>query len=240
MKLFFDLHLHSCLSPCGDDDMTPANLAAMCALAGLDIAALTDHNSTRNCPAFCEAAARNGLLAVPGMELTTREEVHVVCLFPDLSAAEAFCAYVYARLPGYANNRALFGPQIVMDAQDGVLDEETRPLAAAADIGLYEVAGLIARYGGIAYPAHIDRPSFSVLSNLGVWDPGMGFSLAELSHNCPAGLTKRPDLTGLRFVTASDAHMLEQVRTAAQIMDIPEKTIASVLTWLGQKWAISC
>ena len=86
-KLAFDLHLHSCLSPCGSNDMTPANLAGMCALAGLQVVALTDHNTTGNCAAFAQAAARHGLLAIPGMELCTREEVHMVCLFPKLENA---------------------------------------------------------------------------------------------------------------------------------------------------------
>ena len=90
MKFFYDLHLHSCLSPCGSEDMTPADLAAMCALAGLDIVALTDHNTCGNCAAFCRAAEARGLLALAGMELCTAEEIHVICLFPDPGRAEEF------------------------------------------------------------------------------------------------------------------------------------------------------
>ena len=89
MKCYYDLHLHSCLSPCGQEDMTPADLAAMCALAGLDVVALTDHNSAGNCAAFLKAAASHGLLALPGMELTTEEEIHVLCWFESLEGAEA-------------------------------------------------------------------------------------------------------------------------------------------------------
>ena len=167
----FDLHLHSCLSPCGSDDNTPANLAGMCALAGLDIVALTDHNTTGNCAAFCAAAERYGLLALPGMELTTLEEAHIICLFPDLACASAFDAIVHHRLPPMVNDPAVFGPQVLMDADDRVLGEETALLAGATSIGVYEVAGLVRSFGGTAFPAHIDRPSFSVLSNLGLWDP---------------------------------------------------------------------
>lgn len=97
--LTFDLHLHSCLSPCGSEDNTPANLAGMCALAGIEAAALTDHNTVGNCAAFCEAAERYGILALPGMELTTAEEVHVVCVFGDLDAARAFEAEVFRACP---------------------------------------------------------------------------------------------------------------------------------------------
>ena len=94
----FDFHLHSCLSPCGSEDMTPSNLAGMCALAGYDIVALTDHNTVGNCAAFCQAADRYGLLALPGMELTCREEVHVVCLFPDLPSYPEYAAAFEAAL----------------------------------------------------------------------------------------------------------------------------------------------
>ena len=181
-EYFFDLHLHSCLSPCGDEDMTPANLAAMCALAGYDIVALTDHNTVDNCPAFCRAAEQRGLLALPGMELTTAEEVHVICLFPDLDSAAAFGALVRRSLPPVENRPDFFGRQLVMDGEDHILREETALLAGASGIGIYQAAALVSQFGGVAYPAHIDRSSFSVLSNLGLWDPGMGFSLAELSR----------------------------------------------------------
>ena len=124
MKYYYDLHLHSCLSPCGSEDMTPANLAAMCALAGLDIVALTDHNTCGNCAAFCRAAEERGLLALAGMELCTREEIHVVCLFPTPHHGEEFEAYVSRRLPPLSNHPAVFGHQIYMDAGDLVLGED--------------------------------------------------------------------------------------------------------------------
>ena len=228
----FDLHLHSCLSPCGGDDNTPANLAAMCALAGLDIVALTDHNTVGNCAAFCAAAQRHGLLALPGMELTTLEEAHVVCLFPDLDSAGAFGALVRGRLPRVDNDPAVFGPQRLMDSGDGVLGEETALLAGSTDIGVYEASALVRQYGGVAFPAHIDRPSFSLLSNLGLWDPAMGFSLAEVSRNCPPDLFQRPDLRGLRHIQGCDAHYLDQIPDAHQFMSLPEFTPRAVLEWL--------
>lgn len=233
MKLFYDLHLHSCLSPCGDADMTPANLAAMCALAGMDVVALTDHNTTGNCAAFCRAAERNGLLALPGMELCTREEIHVVCLFPSPDRAAAFGDYVAARLPAQQNAPDIFGPQIYMDDEDGILGEESRLLAGCADIGIDDIPALIQQFGGVAYPAHIDRPSFSLLAVLGFWTSDFGFPLAELSLRCPPDFINRPDLEGLRFVTSSDAHYLEQVPDAAHWMELPERTPKAVLQWLS-------
>lgn len=228
----FDLHLHSCLSPCGGEDNTPANLAGMCALAGLEVVALTDHNTCGNCAAFCRAAEHYGLLALPGMELTTAEEAHVVCLFPDLKAADAFSALVGEKLPPLKNDPAVFGPQVYMDEEDRVLGETDAFLAGAASIGIYEAAALAASFGGVAYPAHIDRPSFSLLANLGLWDPAMGFSVAEISKNCPPDLFDRPDLRGIPHFDGSDAHYLDQIRDAHQVMALPERTPEAVLNWL--------
>lgn len=229
MTLPFDFHLHSCLSPCASEDNTPVNLAGMCALAGLKAVALTDHNSVGNCAAFLAAAERYGLLALPGMELTTAEEVHVICLFPHLPAAQAFGELVYQHLPPLRNNPRVFGPQILMDSEDVVLGEEERLLAGAADFGIYEVAPLVSSYGGVAYPAHIDRPSFSLLSNLGIWDPGLGFTVAEVTHRCPPELLRRPDLAGIHTFTASDAHDLAQIADPCQALELPTVTAEAAL-----------
>ena len=234
IRITFDLHLHSCLSPCGSGDNTPANLAGMCALAGLDAVALTDHNTVGNCAAFCKAAELYGLVALPGMELTTLEEVHVVCLLPTLEAAEGFGREVYGRLPPFPNDVHIFGPQVLMDAEDGVLGEEGRMLAGATDIGVYQVKELVARYGGVCWPAHIDRPSFSLLSNLGLWDPGLGFAFAEVSRNCPPGFLDRGDLMGLHTVTASDAHYLDQIMDPCQSVELPERSAAALMAWLRE------
>ena len=231
-RFAFDLHMHSCLSPCGGEDNTPSNLAGMCALAGLEVVALTDHNAAGNCAAFCRAAERYGLLALPGMELTTAEEAHVVCLFPDVAAAEGFGALVRGRLPPIKNKTAIYGPQILMDDDDRVLGEDDAFLAGAAGISIYEAAELVRPFGGLAYPAHIDRPSFSLLANLGLWDPDMGFSMAEVSKNCPPNLFDRKDLQGVPHITACDAHYLDQIPDAHQYMDLPERTPKAVLDWL--------
>ena len=214
--------------------MTPATIAGMCKLSGLDVAALTDHNTCGNCPAFCAAAEAYGLLAIPGMELCTLEEVHVVCLLPDLDRAMAFSAEVYGRLVPLPNDPAIFGPQVYMDADDNVLGEEGRMLAGASTIGVYEVRELVERYGGVAYPAHIDRPSFSLLSNLGLWDAELGFPLAEVSRACPPDfLRTRRDLRGVNAIPASDAHYLEQIPGSARdAMEVPARSREAVMAWL--------
>jgi hypothetical protein len=215
--------------------MTPADLAAMCALAGLQVVALTDHNTAGNCAAFLQAARRCGLLALPGMELCTREEVHVVCLFAELSGAQAFSDYVAGRLPPIQNKSHIFGRQLFMDSEDGVLGEETRLLAGATDLDLRQVPELVASYGGLAYPAHIDRPSNSLLSQLGLWDPDLRFPLAEVSPYCPPDLFDRADLKGLRHITGCDAHDLTAIPDAHQYMDLAQLSPQAVLTWLAGK-----
>ncbi len=216
MNVFYDLHLHSCLSPCGEPDMTPRNIVNMCVLAGLQIIALTDHNTAENCPAFLAAAKEAGILALPGMELTTREEIHVVCLFDSLEAALTFGGYVKKRLSKVKNRPEIFGGQAVVDENDNILREEDVLLLCAADIGIHEVRALVEGVGGAAFPAHVDRSSFSLLANLGAYDPALDFGTAEVSRRSSAQevLLRHPEMDGLRFITNSDAHRLEDIPDA--------------------------
>jgi PHP family Zn ribbon phosphoesterase len=186
--------------------MTPANIANMAVLAGLEVVALSDHNSAKNTPAFLEAAERAGILALPAMELTTSEEAHVLCILPDIKAALDFDRYVYERLPYIKNKADIFGSQLVMDSEDGVLGEEDKLLINATLIGIYETAQLLDIYGGIAIPAHINRSSFSVLSNLGSMPP----DTAELTRETDMKKLKKEhrELEGVSYIINSDAHSL--------------------------------
>ncbi|MCL2568365.1 MAG: phosphoesterase [Oscillospiraceae bacterium] len=210
-ELYYDLHLHSCLSPCGDEEMTPQNIVGMMALAGYELIAVADHNSTRNCKAILAAAKEVGILAIPAMELCTREEVHVLCFLPDIEAAEAFGRHVYTTLPDVRNRSDIFGKQLLMDEQDQTVGEEERLLISAADIGIYEVYDLVRSYGGTAIPAHVDRHSFSLLSNLGFYDPTMQFPAMELTANCDRETFLQAHGIALRHMVNSDAHSLEQI-----------------------------
>ena len=166
MKLRYDLHLHSCLSPCGDMDMTPNNIVGMAKLLGYDIIALTDHNTCRNTPAAVQAGERQGLVVVPGMELCTREEAHVVCLFPTAEAALAFGEWVEAHSPNIPNRPDIFGEQLILDADDQPIGTQENLLIAAADVGVYQVPELVRQYGGTAFPAHVDKEAYSITASL--------------------------------------------------------------------------
>lgn len=218
----YDLHIHSCLSPCGDEDMTPYNIVNMAALCGLEIIALTDHNTCRNCPAALEAAKALGLLVLPGMELTTSEEIHVVCLFAELDKALAFSDYVYEHLPPITNDPEIFGTQNIMDAEDHIIGTLDKLLINATDISITEVADLVAAYGGAAFPAHIDKPAYSVLSSLGMFPEDCGFAYAELSSRADEAqlLADHPELQGICFLHDSDSHMLDSFGVDEHFLEI--------------------
>lgn len=231
MKLTYDLHMHSCLSPCADDEMTPANMAGMAMLAGMDVVALSDHNTARNCGAFMEACAKAGLLALPAMELTTSEEAHILCLLPTLEAALALDDYVYERLLPVKNRPEKFGRQLLMDADEKVTGEEERLLLNATSIGVYDVAALLRGFGGVAVPAHIDRDSFSIISNLGFMDREMGFGIVELSRGADAAALAagHAELRGMPVLVNSDAHRLCDMPDAEFALEADERTAAAVI-----------
>lgn len=233
MNYSFDLHLHSCLSPYGSEDMTPNNIADMCAASGYDIVAMTDYNSCGNSAAFQAAAQRRGLLAVPGMELCLREDAHVICLFPTLEQALAFDAVVRGKLTDLENDPEIFGSQLLVDENDRVTGSDSAFLVGSCDIGAYEIVSLAGQYGGVAFPAHLDRDSYSILSNLGLWDEGMGFPLVEVTPECPDSFfAVNPGLEQARHITGCNARALDQIPPQRQTMDLPERTAQAVIDWL--------
>jgi hypothetical protein len=212
----YDLHLHSCLSPCGDDDMTPGNIVGMSALKGLQVIALTDHNTCRNCPAAMKHGKDFGVTVLPGMELTTMEEVHMVCLFPTLEAALDFDSYVSRHLIPIPNNEKIFGKQQIMDENDIVIGTLPNLLIGSTDISYNQVSALVCSYGGISYPAHIDKTSTSLLSNLGFIPPDSTFLCAEFHNMSSYHKLKaaHPYLENCNAICCSDAHYLQDIHEA--------------------------
>ena len=162
-RYYYDLHIHSCLSPCADNDMTPANIAGTATLAGIQIMALTDHNSVKNCPSFYKACKAYGVIPIAGMELTTAEDIHVVCLFEELEKALEFGEEVDTRRVRIKNRVDIFGDQRIMDESDGIIGIEEDMLPNATEIPIDEAPKIVEKYGGICYPAQIDRDRKSVV-----------------------------------------------------------------------------
>lgn len=209
-KYYYDLHIHSCLSPCGDDDMTPNNIAGMGVVAKLDIMALTDHNTCRNCPAFYKTAEANGIVPVAGMELTTAEDIHLVCLFEELEDAMRFDEAIRSRRMLIKNRVDIFGEQKILDENDEVMGIEEYLLSNATDITVDEAPALVNEYGGICYPAHIDREANGIIATLGVFPEIPYFPCAELHDGDKKAEyeAKFPIISGKPVVVSSDAHYL--------------------------------
>ena len=160
VKLYYDLHIHSCLSPCGDEDSTPNNIVNMALIKGLNVIALSDHNTGKNCPAAIAVGKKNGLVVLPGMELTTSEDIHVLCLFEryeDLQKLEAHIARTRLRVK---NKPHIFGHQYIRDENDEIVGEEEDLLIVSSGVSVEEAAALVDGFGGIAIPAHIDAGAY--------------------------------------------------------------------------------
>jgi len=229
-KFTYDLHVHSCLSPCGDNDNTPNNLAGMATLNHVDIMALTDHNTCKNCPAFFEAAKNYGIIPVPGMELTTAEEIHVVCLFPTLEDALAFDEEIQTRRILVPNRKDIFGEQLILDKQDEVIGEEPYFLPNATTVSLEETPALVAKYHGACYPAHIDREANGIIAILGTVPESPTFSTYELHfQKNEQAYREEFHLEKKHLIISSDAHYLTDLREENATIDIPDEPYSSAL-----------
>lgn len=239
MKYYYDLHLHSCLSPCGDMDMTPNNIVNMAKLLGLDVIALTDHNTSLNCEAAMKVGDEVGVLVIPGMELTTSEDIHAVCLFPTLDLATAFSSYVDDNRIKIKNKVNVYGRQVMMNENDEEIGEVGHLLLPSTFISIMDAYEKAKEFGGICYPAHIDRDSLSILSVLGEIDPGCHFRTAELADISKLDELRamHPILDTLNIVTCSDAHYLENMREAQNTIELDMLTRENVITYLDSQTA---
>ena len=230
-RYYYDLHIHSCLSPCGDNDMTPNNIAGMGVINGLNLMALTDHNTTENCPAFFAAAKKNGIIPIAGMELTTAEDIHVVCLLPDLDAAAEFDEAVGKKRVLIPNRTDIFGEQLIMNGEDEVTGCETNLLSNATLITIDETPALVKSFGGVCYPAHIDREANGIIATLGTFPPECGFTAAELHDKSLDGeyREKYPALQNVLTVISSDAHYLWHIKDKSEYLELPGDNVTAEL-----------
>ena len=205
-----DLHIHTVLSPCAEVEMIPPLIVRRALELGLDLIAITDHNASDNAAAVMEAAARTGLKVLPGMELQTQEEVHLLCLFDDLEKALAWQSQVWKHLPPLLNREEFFGPQFIVDSSGDWVRSESQMLAVSAGIPLEEAVEGVQALGGLAIPAHVDRPSFSLFANLGVIPERFRANALEVSRHFrpPDDSGRYPSLRDWPLLRNGDAHRL--------------------------------
>ncbi|MDA8126395.1 MAG: histidinol-phosphatase [Deltaproteobacteria bacterium] len=232
-----DLHIHTCLSPCAELELYPSALVRKAVAEKLDVIAICDHNASENCPYVMRAAAGTALTVLPGMEITSREEVHLLALFDALPPLRQLQKIIYAHLPG-DNDEQRFGCQAIVNDRDEVEGFNPRLLIGATELALDDLLLRIHALGGIAIASHIDRESFSVISQLGDVGPDMPFDALEISTMLGlAGARKRyPTQMHYPFVTSSDAHRIADIGKGVTefILKIP---VVEELQWAfaGQK-----
>ncbi len=221
--LYYDFHIHSALSPCGDEDMTPNNIVNMAAISGLDAIAVSDHNSVKNVRAAMEVGKSVGVAVIAGMEVETEEEVHILTLYPSPDAAEAAAAEVYKALPDIKNRPEIFGRQLIMDAEDNITGIEEKLLISPAAMSVNRLFDVVKSVGGLFIPAHVDRHSYSVLTNLGFIPDDLDIRRIEVSKSTAdlaAYLDGRPELKKYEIMRNSDAHYLADISQRGAYLEI--------------------
>lgn len=211
--------------------MTPNNIAGMAAIKGLNVIALTDHNSCKNCPAFFEACRRQGIVPIAGMELSTAEDIHLVCLFPTLESAMAFDSEIEKHRMDIKNRPEIFGEQLILNGDDEVIATEECLLISATDLGIGEAVDLVRAYGGHVHPAHIDRESNGIVSILGNIPSEYGFEIFEFREKeniAPYG-EKFSAVLKPNSLICSDAHRLWDISEAENFIEISDEPYSSSL-----------
>jgi len=231
-----DLHIHSCLSPCGDWDMSPRGIIQKSRQVGLDLIAICDHNSVENAGVAMREGARQGVRVLPGMEVCSKEEVHILALFEELDPALKMQAYVYANLPG-ENRPDVFGSQVVANENDEVLGENPRLLIGASRLGLHDIVEKTHELGGLSLGCHVDRPAYGIINQLGFIPADLALDGVEVSrrvkladaHKTVAGIEK------FSCITSSDAHFLEDIGKVWTLFQMAEPTVAEIQKSLLQQ-----
>lgn len=229
-KYYYDFHVHSCLSPCADDDNTPNNIAGMATLNGLQVVALTDHNTCRNCPGFFTAAKKQGIIPIAGMELTTAEDIHIIFLFERLEDALLFDEEVNKRRILFENRVDVYGEQYIMDGDDEVVGTDPYLLSNATTITVEECPALAEKFGGICYPAHVDRQANGIIATLGTFPDIKGFKCCEFhdADKTEEYLNSYP-IGSRKIIISSDAHYLWDLRDENDFFLIDDEPYSSEL-----------
>ncbi|PHV71033.1 phosphoesterase [Sporanaerobium hydrogeniformans] len=234
MKLAYDFHIHTAASPCGDQWMSPHNIVNMALLNGLDAIAITDHNTCANCASVMKVGRAKGLLVIPGMEIECQEEFHTIALFPSLEAAYEVERSVKEGLPSLKNRIDIFGNQWKLDEEDEIVGEIDQFLLTATSLTAQEVFRKVREVGGIIYPAHIDRQSYSILSNLGFIPPELGVNAIEISKGAPKEVYER-NYINYQLLQSSDAHYLQDISERRHFLSAEACTIYEIFKVIDKK-----
>ena len=223
MRIKYDLHIHSALSPCADDNMTPSNIVGFAKLQGLDAVAIADHNAIANVKVAMDVGDAFDVVVVPAMELQTAEDIHILCLFEKFEDLQSF--YNSINFADIQNRAEIFGEQLILDEDDNVLGQEQRMLLVASGVSVEEVVSLAKQHNGIAVAAHIDREENGMVAILGTVTED--FSVVEIS----ATATKQIQCctTGRKVITNSDAHTLEDIGVADGELEVTERSAKGIL-----------
>ncbi len=224
MPITCDLHIHSALSPCADNDMTPGNIVGMASLKGLDVIAITDHQRCGNVGPAMKIAESFGVAVIPGMELETAEEIHFICLFPDLQSAESFESLVAEHMPAVLNREDIFGEEWLFNEKDERIGKDPNLLLTPCSISYQEAFREVEKVGGICYPAHVDRDAYSILSSFGMIPAEYKYKILEISATCDVAalLSAHPQLRDYRLLRASDAHALGTILEPGVMVEIAQ------------------
>ena len=235
MKKFkTDLHIHSVLSPCADLDMSPGRIIREALTQKLDIIAVTDHNSTRHCELSIELGKKHGLMVLPGCEINTREEIHCLAFFENLNDTQLFQEYLDNSLIKIPNNEDVLGYQLVVDEEENILYREENSLFSSLNRNINEVSEKVRELNGIFVPAHINKPSNSILSQLGFIPHDLQFDALEIRPEFPI---KPEDISGYtnRVIYSSDAHFPENIAARCCFLEMNELSFNVIIMALNNK-----
>ncbi len=222
-----DLHVHTCLSPCTELVMSPKKILAAAKEKGIDIIGICDHNSSENSLAVMKAAQKMDIHVIPGMEVTSQEEVHVLALFDDIKNALEFQEYVYRNLPG-ENDEEAFGMQVIVNEKEEVLGFNKKLLIGATTMPLVEILRLIHSLDGVTIASHIDRDSFSIISQLGFIPENMELDALEISTNITFEEALKKFKADYPITCSSDAHYPDDIGKGFTSFLIKEGTVSEI------------
>lgn len=229
--LKIDLHIHSALSPCALPEMTPNNIVNMAAVLGLDVIAVTDHLAADNVLPVYNLAKQKGILCIPGIEVQSKEEVHALCYFLTCEALSKFADHIHSLLDHEVSLQQNIGQQLIFNARDEVVGENKVFLHQSIPLSIEEIWHLAENYGACCLPAHLDRPAFGLLGQLGFIPPGLPVQTVEATMPRAQELDRSGKYRGV--ITASDAHSLEQMVTPGHTrLHSSLSSVASIWQWL--------